>query len=125
VIADTDGNMFGGFTPVEWESHDDGKYKGDNSLRSFLFTLRNPRGVPARKFALKAEEKQEAICCYGAWGPEFGVGCIWVSDNCNENRDSHTRCFGTTYDSGRQEVDFLTGAEEFSVKEIEVFEIAD
>jgi hypothetical protein len=65
LIADTDGNVFGGFTPVKWESGN--KYKGDDSLRSFLFTLRNPHGVPPRKFALKAEEKHNAICCYAAW----------------------------------------------------------
>jgi hypothetical protein len=55
LVADTDGNIFGGFTPVNWESGNHSK--GDNSLRSFLFTLRNPHGVPPRKFALKAEKK--------------------------------------------------------------------
>jgi hypothetical protein len=35
LILDTDGNIFGGFTPVEWESASC-KYKCDNSLRSFL-----------------------------------------------------------------------------------------
>jgi hypothetical protein len=69
VILDTDGNVFGGFTPVEWESRlwnwksgkDDNCWKGDDSLRSFLFTLRNPHGVPPRKLALKKEEKGKAI----------------------------------------------------------------
>jgi hypothetical protein len=61
VISDTDGNVFGGFTPVEWENSC--SFKGDDSLRSFLFTLRNPHGVPPRKFKLKAEKKQFAISC--------------------------------------------------------------
>jgi hypothetical protein len=43
LISDTDGNVFGGFTPVEWESGN--KWKGDDSLRSFLFTLKNPHDV--------------------------------------------------------------------------------
>jgi hypothetical protein len=64
VIADTDGNVCGGFTPVKWESDYDGKCKGDNSLRSFLFTLRNPHCVAPQKFALKAEKKQYAIYYY-------------------------------------------------------------
>jgi hypothetical protein len=51
LIADTKGNVFGGFTPVKWESGQKGKWKGDDSLRSFLFTLRNPHGVPVRKFS--------------------------------------------------------------------------
>jgi hypothetical protein len=70
VILDTNGNIFGGFTPVEWESRKPkSQYdsrncqKSDPSLTSFLFTLKNPHNVPARRFALKAEEKDHAIIC--------------------------------------------------------------
>jgi hypothetical protein len=45
LISDTDGNVFCGF-------------KDDDSLRSLLFTLRNPDGVPPLTFALKTEKKQ-------------------------------------------------------------------
>jgi hypothetical protein len=129
LIADTDGNVFGGFTPVEWESAP-GTLKCDNSLGSFLFTLRNPHGVPPRKFALKAEWKQYAIKCNPTWCPTFGYyDDIAVSDNCNANRNSFTR-IGTrwsnsAYANNTTFEDFLTGAESFTVKEIEVFEIAD
>jgi hypothetical protein len=61
LILDTDRNVFGGFTPVKWESSASGKWKGADSLRSFLFTLRNPHGVPPRKFALKADKKDK-VC---------------------------------------------------------------
>jgi hypothetical protein len=45
LIADTDGNVFGGFTPVEWESGNNLPVnKGNDSLRSFRFTLRNTHG---------------------------------------------------------------------------------
>jgi hypothetical protein len=138
LISDTDGNVFGGFTPVKWEPHIYGTVKGDNSLRSFLFTLRNPHGVPPRKFALKAEMNQYAIHChpghyakfgYSAYCPSFGFTDIHVSDNCNTNRNSHTK-IGTLYSDSAYAndtafEDFLTGAEKFTVKEIEVFEIAD
>jgi hypothetical protein len=121
LISDPDGNVFGGFTPVEWENNCGNKR--DDSLRSFLFTLRNPRGVPPRKFALKAEQcsLQSTFC------PMFGGGCICVHDNCNENTNSTTSYFGDEYDSvsGKLEGDFLSGAQKFTVKEIEVFEIAD
>jgi hypothetical protein len=136
LILDTKGNIFGGFTPVEWESREwNGKggnennlFKGDDSLRSFLFTLRNPHGVPPRKLALTAERKQRAIQCDSALGPVFG-DCIYVNDNCNANRRSCTR-FGTrwsdrVYANDTAFGNFLTGAGEFTVKEIEVFEIAD
>jgi hypothetical protein len=102
-------------------------WKGGNSLRSFLFTLRNPHGVPPRKFALKAERKHEAICCNSACGPGFGDWCIFVCNNCNKNTGCHTFYFGETYESvgGREEKEFLTGAVRFTVKEIEVFNIVD
>jgi hypothetical protein len=32
-------------------------WKGDDSLRSFLFTLRNPYGIPMPDFVLRAEMK--------------------------------------------------------------------
>jgi hypothetical protein len=45
---------------MKWES---GKYhyKADDSLKSFVFTLKNPHNISARKFALKTEEKHWAI----------------------------------------------------------------
>jgi hypothetical protein len=129
LIVDTDGNVFGGFTPVKWENSCG--YESDDSLRSFLFTPRNPHCVPPREFALKAERKQYAICCYSARCAVFGgSGCdIIVYDNCNANRNSCTR-IGTrwsdrTYANDTAFEVFLTCAEYFTVKEIEVFEIAD
>jgi hypothetical protein len=71
VIVDTNGNIFGGFTPVEWDSKSE--EKADPSLKSFLFTLKNPHNVPARRFALKAEKKDWAIRCDSNWGPNFNL----------------------------------------------------
>jgi hypothetical protein len=61
LIQDTDGKVFGGFMLVKSEPERCGKYKGDDSLRSFLFMLRNLHGVPPRKFVLRAKKKQFAI----------------------------------------------------------------
>jgi hypothetical protein len=79
LIQDTDGNIFSGFTPVEWESWN-GK-ETDPGVRSFPFALKNLHNFPARKFALKAErkdkaiycdsEKDKAINCDSSWGPFF------------------------------------------------------
>jgi hypothetical protein len=67
LIVDTEGNVFGRFTPVKEESsaflEEYGRSKGDDRLRSFLFTLRNPRGLPPRKFALRAGRKQRTVYC--------------------------------------------------------------
>jgi hypothetical protein len=44
-ILDTDGNVFGGLTPLPWELSKDVNViaccKRDDSLKSFLFTLKN------------------------------------------------------------------------------------
>jgi hypothetical protein len=123
---DTDGNVFGGFTPVKWELNC--SYKGDDSLRSFLFMLKNPHGVPPRKFALRKEMESGAIMCNSAMCAVFGADIV-VKDNSNTNSMSFTQ-IGThwndcMYANDVDFEDFFTGADEFTVKEIEVFEIAN
>jgi hypothetical protein len=130
VILDTRGNIFGGFTPVEWESrlgngkggNQDNCKKANDSQKSFLFTLKNPHNIPARRFALEAEKKHRAICCNPGWGP--CCGDVSVFDNCNANTDSWT-CLGETYtnDTGLDGWFVFAGSLYFQVKEIEVFEI--
>jgi hypothetical protein len=61
VILDTKGNSFSGFTPVEWESVTWDIAREDDSLKSFIFTLKNLHNISARRFMLKAEQKGEAI----------------------------------------------------------------
>jgi hypothetical protein len=140
VILDTDGNIFGGFTPVEWESRKwNGKrgsenncWKADPSLKSFLFTLKNPHNLPARRFALRAEQRDRAIYCVFNRGPSFYD--IVVYANCNANTSSSTSWFGDSYtehcgenytnDPGVDGKTFFTGSRNFQVKEIEVFEIS-
>jgi hypothetical protein len=122
VILDTNGNIFGGFTPVESDSSNNDK--ADTSLKSFLFTLKNPQNVPARRFALRAEKMDEAIRWYSEWGPNF---CdIAASDNCNRNT-KQSGVLGDSYtnDTGLNEMTFFTGLQCFQVKEIEVFEITE
>jgi hypothetical protein len=130
VILDTQGNIFGGFTPVEWESRkwhgkypsDEYSHKADPSLKSFLFTLKNPHNVPARRFALKTEKKDQAIKCVTGCGPDFGD--IGIFDRwCGAL--GYTVHFGVHYtnDTGLDGMTFFTGSGNFDVKEIEVFEI--
>jgi hypothetical protein len=126
VILDTQGNIFGGFTPVKWESCFNRPFeKPDWSGTSFLFTLKNPHNVPPRKFKVIDDEKEEAIQCNAEWGPHFSD--IWVLDNPNTNTDSSTDCFGFHYtnDTGLDGKILFTGSPLFKVKEIEVFEISD
>jgi hypothetical protein len=99
--------------------------KGDDSLKSFLFTLKNPHNIPARRFALKAERKQKAILCGSGCSPGFGCD-IGVSDDCNANTVSSTSP-GSAYNDDTEldgEIVFA-GSRNFQVREIEVFEITD
>jgi hypothetical protein len=116
VILDMNGNIFGGFTPVEWETAAGWKHKADPSLKSFLFTLKNPHNLPARRFGLKAESTNAAIPCVSTRGPHFGDICLW--DTCTGFSRSSTAHFGRAYTND-------TGLQDFKVKEIEVFEITD
>jgi hypothetical protein len=136
LVLDTKGNVFGGFTPLQWEARVwNGKegdqsnvYKCDDSLKSFLFTLKNPHDIPARKFASKADQRHRAIGCWDNKGPYFGgaVADMRVSDGCNSSANSHTD-LGHMYtnDTGLDEDIVFTGSKDFQVREIEVFEITD
>jgi hypothetical protein len=123
LIEDTGCNIFGGYTSVSWGSSRPRGVKGPDPTESFLFTLKNPHGRPARQFPLKPDRKDSAITSSSKQGPTFGLGDIAVSDDC-DTRASSARKFGTTYENDTK-IDgaiFLTFCERFLVKDIEVFE---
>jgi TPR repeat protein len=126
LIRDTRGNIFGGFTPLLWDPRKqsaDLETSADHSGGSFLFTLKNPHGVPPRKFRLTAKHGLRAIAKSSAWGPNF---CdIGVSGGCNANARSFANSFGHAYtnDTGQGGKSFFAGAAHFTVQEVEVFEV--
>jgi hypothetical protein len=120
LMRDAGGSLFGGFTPLAWDSGSPAHWKGDDSLQTFVFTLKNPHGVTERRFALKPEEKEKAIFCDANFGPCFGAdGELAVRDG------GRTSDFGHAFrnDTGRDGRTLLAGSETFALKEIEVFEI--
>jgi hypothetical protein len=130
VILDTDGNVFGGFTPVKWESRTYATAKGDDSLRSFIFTLKNPHNIPAQRFPLKADKKNVAIDCNVgvADGPTFGfdMGIMDDTDGNMRGWTQHgTRVTDRVYENGIAVEDLFTSSENFKPKDVEVFEITD
>jgi hypothetical protein len=117
LIVDTDGNVFGGFTSVEWESREwngmdceeSNCCKGDDSAEFPLHAEESARrpaaeiraegGNEAPRNRLRFQKgstlwqfrigsQQYTIRCDSARCAVFGD--IWVSDNCNANRDSFT-----------------------------------
>jgi hypothetical protein len=121
LILDTAEFVFRGFTPLQWELIDD--RKSDDSMKRFIFKLKNPQNTPERKFALEAERKQLAIYCDSSCGSVFGGGYdIAVSRNCNTRRSTclHNR---DTNDTGLSDEVLFTGSRNFTVRQIKVFEI--
>jgi hypothetical protein len=133
LIQDTKGNIFGGFTPLAWESFvpktlTGAAFRPDPSQRSFLFTLKNPRDLAPRRFPLITKQKRPyaAIACSVHLGPHFRN--LGIEANCNTSSYNISDfCLGDNgyaNDSGVDGETILTGSTRFTVKEIEVFEIA-
>jgi hypothetical protein len=121
VIETTKGFVFGGFTPVAWASNK--SWESDSSQKTFLFTVRNPRGSEGRKFVMAGTAN--AIYCGRGYGPVFGnTSEIAVTNGCNANSNSYTNVGQLfTNDTGIDGKQVFTGEYNFTVKEIEVFAI--
>jgi hypothetical protein len=122
LIETTKCFIFGGFTPIAWDSIS--REKPDNSGKSFLFSLKNPRNSAPRKFMLMSGKN--AIYCSSPYGPWFaGNWDMIVYDNCNTATSNYTNLGGSyVNDTGIDGKLVFTGERNFTVKEIEVFTIS-
>jgi hypothetical protein len=122
VILTTKDFIFGGFTPIPWDSS--GSYKADNSQQSFLFSIKDCRNSAPRSFPLV--NSSYAIYCHSSYGPRFGGGNdLLVADVCNENTKRFTYLgYGYRNDTGLNGNQVFTGEQYFQVKEIEVFSVS-
>jgi hypothetical protein len=120
LILSDNGCVFGGYTPVAWNSRS--LYVSDPSLESFLFTLQNPHNLPPRIF--KQKDENGAICCDAFGGPTFGHWALRVCDD-GQMSNGNFSDLGNGYvnDTGIEDVAVLTGEKHFIVDEIEVFEV--
>jgi hypothetical protein len=121
LISTTNGCICGAYTPIPWSS--DGYYVSDLSMDSFVFTIKNPHNLPARIF----RQKQAAKAVYhgGSYGPAFGCGHdLTVCNKCRDSSGSGS-ILGNTYTNDTRITgnEVLTGAQQFTVQEIEVFEV--
>jgi hypothetical protein len=130
LVETTEGFIFGGYTPCQWDSSD--TWKADESHRSFLFTLKNPHNIPARTFLMKPEQKLYAMCCHSTgclvWIGHYGA--IGILPDCNSNSKSHNDGFGHSSssfvnDTGLDGKTLFTGKSNFRVKELEIFELTE
>jgi hypothetical protein len=87
LIKTKKGNIFGGYTPLAWASA--GSYKKDESMETFLFTLKNPHGLDPIRFRLKGDGSH-AICCETD-RLAFGEGHdMAIFGPCDTNTNSYT-----------------------------------
>jgi hypothetical protein len=123
IILTTTGYIFGGLTPIAWDTPPSGSYRADNTGKSFLFSLKNPRNTEPKIFPLSKPDA--AIYCGSSYGPIFGNGWdIYVGNNCDQGANSGT-ALGRSYtnDTGIVGNEVLAGQSTFQVKDIEVFTI--
>jgi hypothetical protein len=124
VIWSTSGFIFDGYTPLVRTSQQG--YVCDDSLQSFLFTIKNPHNLQPQCFSLKSETKGYAIYDHNGYGPTFGGGHgVYVDNQCNTSKSNYTEHVGYSYNNNTCVPDstVFTGARNFSVQEIEVFEV--
>jgi hypothetical protein len=85
-MSDRGRNIFVIFTPVQCDSCksvDDNSAlrEGDDSLQSYLLTLKSSHGVPPRKCRLKEEKKHDVR--------HMTTTANFLDGSCNTNRNTH------------------------------------
>jgi hypothetical protein len=125
-VYTTEGLIFGGYTRCEWDSNE--MWKSGESHRRVLFTLKNPRNIPARTFMMKPAMKSYAMAGHST---SF---LVWIAilANCNSNDNSHNNGIDHTSSTFVNDTGltgngktFFTGKPNFRVKELEIFELTE
>ena len=88
---------------------------------SFLFSLVNHSGLPPTRMALKAGREGQAIFCFNGNGPVFGGNDLRFpstpnSNSCSVNLNNSYEC-----PVGQNATTIFTGAQSFTIQEMEVF----
>jgi hypothetical protein len=118
IIRSEKGNIFGGYTPIPWDSSN--TWGRDENKDSFLFSI-------TRSSKHKLVKPKYAIDNCAVFGPTFGNGAdLYISDECHMNESSYTE-LGDSYESNYkfQSLDarsYLSGSiKYFRVEEYEVY----
>jgi hypothetical protein len=128
LIETTAGWIFGGYAHCKWP---ESGWASDSTLKSFLFTLKNPHNIPPRRFVMNSGGQGYVLYPqnperYMVWMGHGGA--ITLCAGCNTNSGSSTLGFAPSLqctfvnDSGRDGKALFTGSEMYTVKEVEVFE---
>jgi hypothetical protein len=129
IVRSTGGYLFGGFTPISWESSTPEELKRFGFRRGhwkkatkddFLFTITNPHGISSMKLNHKLGYKiSYGIYCDSFRGPVFGAD-LEISNNCNLN-DSCSNLNYCYFDPTGKGENLFTGSDLFQVSDYEIF----
>jgi hypothetical protein len=129
LIETTKGYTFGAYLVCPW--HSVVGWKGDDTMKSFLFTLKNPHNVSARTFRMVSAQKAYVNYCrksddgYLTWIGNCGaiaIHCDGHSCATGRNGGFATPNQAFVNDTGLNGETFFTGEQSFTVKELEIFE---
>ena len=124
IIKTTKNRIFGGFTPLNWETGEDEEFnyikKIDKDNKTFIFSLNL-----MKKYDMINKDKV-AIYCGRSYGPYFGGGDFSVESNMKEGEtyaNARTLLQGSNFLSNLE----LTGGkgknESFEIEDFEVFKV--
>ena len=124
IVKSTLGYIFGGFATLPWDQSS--SYKIDKN--AFIFSFINASNKPCK---IVCTNPTNSINCTSGYGPTFGGGHdFYIANNSNQNSTSYSNlCHSYAlagYTNGTtQAQNFLAGAYNFQVTEIEVFQKTD
>ncbi|KAK8808469.1 hypothetical protein WA158_008370 [Blastocystis sp. Blastoise] len=122
VIKSQNGNIFGGFTDVAWDSSKGtGQFMEANEL--WLFTLKNPYDIPPTKISSNSQSR--SIYYVGGYSASFGKkGDLTIRNNCDISRMSNNLNFPYSFiDSTGKGNELFDGQPIWKCEEVEVFSI--
>lgn len=121
IIRSKNGWIFGGFTSIAWSS----KKQSLADPYAFLFTLKNPHGIPPTKYAISEARVGSAVSHTTTDGPTFGSvqkgGVDLLLANPFDAPVSRTFFPQTYRDTTKKERFTFTGNPYFACDEVEVF----
>ena len=125
IVKSENGNIFGGFTSIQWKSSATASF--ENDIKAFIFSLVNKEKRPL--LFEHTSTNNSSICLHANYGPIFGGSNDFVIfNNSNTNSNSNSN-LGFTYSHpefpfGSEKANaILAGARHFQVQEIEVFQM--
>ena len=115
LVKTTQNNIFGGFTPLDWDNESQDKYDIDN--QTFIFSLNL-----MKKYDM-INRKEVAISCHYSYGPIFGNNDFGIKSFMKTGFTKANRKTNFLFNNNLE----LTGgegqSEKFNVENFEVFRV--